>query len=145
VTPKVEGPRRHHRSEPLPLRPPKEAPRRTGPTPAPAWVALLAAWLGLLAFAAAVVFLFLPGSTNARAELQHVRPYSAKDRFLPFPLYGVAATLFVGIVVLWQMRKEPRPLPDALLAQRLQAWVGIALALAAACVIYGYVALFGPK
>ena len=125
----------------LPLRPPK--PGR--PTPAPAWVALLSAWLGLLVLVAAVVFVFLPGSTNPKAELQHVRPYSAKDRFLPVPLYGVALALFVGIVVLWQMRKEPRPLPDALVAQRLQAMVGIGLALLAAVVIYGYVALFGPK
>lgn len=133
--------RRTARSPSLPLRPPSGG----RPTPAPAWVALLAAWLGLLALIAAVVFLFLPGSTSPKAELQHFRPYSAKDRFLPFPLYGVAIALFVGIVVFWQMRKEPRPLPDALVAQRVQAWVGIALALLAAGVIYGYVALFGPK
>ena len=53
--------------------------------------------------------------------------------------------LFAGIIVLWQMRKEPRPLPEALVAQRVQAWVGIVLALLAAVIIYGYVAIFGPK
>src|SRR4051812_45784314 len=71
------------------LRPPAQSfssPRR--PAPAPAIVALIAAWLGLLDLLAAVIFIFLPGSKNAVAELQHARPYSMKDRFLPFPVYG---------------------------------------------------------
>jgi hypothetical protein len=108
-------------------------------------VALLAAWCGLLVLASAVVFVFLPGSRNPTAELEHAIPYSAKDKFLPVPIYGTALALFLGIVVLWQMRREPRPLPAALLAQRLQAWVGIVLALVAAAVVYGYVGLFGPR
>ena len=138
---KADDSRPPHLADRLPLLPPNAG----RPTPAPAWAALLAAWLGLLVLIAAVVFLFLPGSVSPKAELQHVRPYSAKDRFLPVPLYGVALALFVGIVVLWQMRREPRPLPDALVAQRVQAWVGIVLALLAAGVVYGYVAVFGPK
>jgi hypothetical protein len=108
-------------------------------------VALVAAWLGLMVLVCSVVFIFLPGSRNPTLELEHVTPYSAKDKFLPVPIYGIALALFLGIVVLWQMRREPRPLPDALVAQRLQAWVGIALALLAAVVVYGYVALFGPR
>jgi hypothetical protein len=108
-------------------------------------VALLAAWCGLVVLGCAVVFVLLPGSRNPTAELEHATPYSAKDKFLPVPVYGVSFALFLGIVVLWQMRREPRPLPPALVAQRVQAWVGIVLALLAAAVVYGYVALFGPK
>ena len=61
------------------------------------------------------------------------------------PIYGITVALFVGIVVLWQMRREPRPLPDGLVAQRIQAWAGIALALLGAAVIYVAVALHGPR
>jgi hypothetical protein len=120
-------------------------PPQKRPTPAPAWVALLAAWAGLLMLAASAVFIFLPGSVDPRRELEHARPFSPADRFLPLPIYGIAVALFLGIVVLWQMRKEPRPLPDAMVAQRVQAWVGIVLALLGACVIYGWVALRGPR
>jgi hypothetical protein len=115
------------------------------PTPAPAWVALLAAWAGLLMLIASVVFTLLPGSVDPRQELEHARPYSTADRFLPLPIYGITVALFLGIVVLWQMRKEPRPLHAALAAQRVQAWVGIALALAGAVVIYAWVGLRGPR
>jgi hypothetical protein len=115
------------------------------PTPAPPWVALLAAWAGLLMLVASLVFIVLPGSVDPRRELEHARPYSAADKFLPLPIYGITVALFLGIVVLWQMRKEPRPLPDAMVAQRVQAWVGIVLALAGAAVIYGWVALRGPR
>jgi hypothetical protein len=114
------------------------------PTPAPPWVALLAAWAGLLMLLASVVFILLPGSVDPRAELEHARQYSPADRFLPLPIYGIAVALFLGIVVLWQMRREPRPLHAALAAQRVQAWVGIALALAGAVVIYSWVGLKGP-
>ena len=114
------------------------------PTPAPPWVALLAAWAGLLMLVASVVVILLPGSVDPRAELEHARQYSPADRFLPLPIYGIATALFLGFVVLWQMRREPRPLHDALAAQRIQAWVGITLALAAAVVIYAWVALKGP-
>ena len=51
---------------------------------------------------------------------------------------GVIA--FVAIVVLWQMRREPRPLPDAMVAQRVQAWVGIVLALIGIVIFYAVAA-----
>jgi TRAP-type C4-dicarboxylate transport system permease large subunit len=94
---------------------------------------------------AAIVLPFLPGSRDPRAELEHAAPYSIADRFIPIPMYGVTIAIFLGIVVLWQMRKEPRPLPDALVAQRVQAYVGIALALLATVILYAYVALHGPR
>jgi hypothetical protein len=115
------------------------------PTPAPPWVALLTAWLGLVVLIASVVFIFLPGSADPQAELKHARDYSPADKFLPFPIYGVALALFLGIVVLWQMRRESRPLPPPMVAQRVQAWVGIVLALLSAVVIYTWVALRGPR
>ena len=108
-------------------------------------MALAAAWLGLVMLVASAVFVFLPGSTSPREELEHLRQYSFADRFLPLPLYGITAALFLGIVVLWQMRREPRPLPDALVAQRVQAWVGILLALVATVFIYVWVGLRGPR
>ncbi|WP_428940234.1 hypothetical protein [Fontivita pretiosa] len=123
------------------LREPAESHR---PTPTPAWVPLLTAWLGLIMLVASIVLIFLPGSVNPREELEHAREYSAADRFLPVPIYGIALTLFLGIVVLWQMRKEPRPLPAALVNQRVQAWVGIVLALLGAVLIYVWVGLRGP-
>lgn len=126
----------------LPLKPP-EPPRK--PTLAPAWVALLAAWMGVIVLIASIVFIFLPGARDPRGELEHRVPYSIADRFLPVPIYGVAITLFVGIVVLWQMRREPRPLPDALVAQRVQACVGIGLSLIAATIVYVHVARHGPR
>ena len=86
------------------------------PTPAPAWVALTAAWAGLLMLVASIVFTFLPGSVDPRRELEHARPYSLADRFLPLPIYGITVALFLGIVVLWQMRREPRPRPPAMVA-----------------------------
>lgn len=94
---------------------------------------------------ASIVFVFLPGSTNPRSELEHLTQYSIADRFLPVPIYGVTLAMFLGIVVLWQMRQEARPLPQALVAQRLQAWMGIILGLLGAIVIYVHVALHGPK
>src|SRR5205085_9178787 len=114
-------------------------------TPAPAWVALVAAWAGLLMLIGSIVLPLLPGSLDPKAELEHARPYSPADRFLPLPIYGIAVALFLGIVVLWQMRKEPRPLAPALAAQRVQAWVGRVLALVGAVVIYAWVAVHGPR
>jgi hypothetical protein len=128
---------------PLPPIDPPAPPKR--PTPAPAWVALAAAWAGLLMLIASVVFIFLPGSVNPLAELEHARPYSSADKFLPLPIYGTTVAMFLGIVVLWQMRKEPRPLPEAMVAQSVQAWVGIALGLAGAIVLYTWVGLRGPR
>ena len=127
---------------PLPLKPAEEKP---APTLAPAWVALLAAWLGVIVLIASLVFLFLPGTRDPVGELEHRVPYSLADRFLPIPIYGVTIALFIGIVVLWQMRREPRPLPDGLVIQRVQAWVGIVLSLVAAAVVYIQVALHGPR
>ena len=130
---------------PLPLRPPEPYTPPARPTPAPPWVALLTAWLGLIMLIAAIAFPFLPGSRNPQAELEHLRPYAFADRFIPLPIYASVIAMFLGIVVLWQMRREPRPLPDALVAQRVQAWVGIVLALLSAVVIYTWVALRGPR
>ena len=93
---------------------------------------------------ASIVFPLLPGSVDPRRELEHARQYSPADRFLPLPVYGITVALFLGIVVLWQMRREPRPLPPALVAQRVQAWVGITLALLGAAVIYLWVFFRGP-
>jgi hypothetical protein len=101
--------------------------------------------MGVIVLIASIVFIFLPGARDPRGELEHRVPYSLADRFLPVPIYGVSITLFVAIVVLWQMRREPRPLPDALVAQRVQAWVGIALSLIAAVVVYVHVARHGPR
>ena len=105
---------------------------------------LLAAWLGLLTLLASIFFPFLPGSRDPRSELQHLKPYSFADKFLPFPIYGSVVAMFLGMVVLRQMRREPRPLPDELVAQRVQAWVGIILAAVGAAFIYLFVALLGP-
>jgi hypothetical protein len=115
------------------------------PTLAPPWVALITAWGGLLMLLASIIFVLLPGSKDPVAELQHTKPYSLKDQFLPIPMYGIALVLFLGTVVLWQMRKERRPLPEELAMQRVQAWVGMALATAGAVVVYTYVALHGPR
>jgi hypothetical protein len=101
--------------------------------------------MGVIVLIASIVFIFLPGARDPRGELEHRVPYSIADRFLPVPIYGVAITLFVGIVVLWQMRREPRPLPDALVAQRVQACVGIGLSLIAATIVYVHVARHGPR
>jgi hypothetical protein len=131
--------------ESLPLKPPDDRPEKSRPTLAPAWLALLTSWLGLFMLVAAIVFTLLPGSRDPVAELQHARPFSLQDRFLPIPIYGIALVLFLGIVILWQMRKEPRPLPEELVYQRIQAWTGIVLSLIGAAVVYGYVALHGPK
>jgi hypothetical protein len=115
------------------------------PTIAPPWLALATAWLGLLMLIASIVFVFLPGAKDPRAELTHQREYSIADKFLPVPIYGIAVAMFFGIVVLWQMRIEPRPLAQALVAQRTQAWVGIVLAFLGAVIIYGHGALHGPR
>jgi hypothetical protein len=114
------------------------------PRLAPAWVALLSAWLGLLTLIASAAVPFLPGSRDPRAELQNLRPYSVADKFIPIPIYASVVAIFLGIIVLWQMRREPRPLPDALISQRIQAYVGIGLAVLGVVIIYLHVALRGP-
>ena len=122
-----------------------EAVRAKRANPAPAWVALFAAWGGLIMLVLAIVFVFLPGTRDPVAELQHRQNYSVADRFLPVPIYGITFSLFLGIVVLWQMRQYPRPLPAPLVAQRLQAWIGLILSILAAAIIYIDVGLRGPK
>ncbi len=128
---------------PLPSLDSIRTPRRA--TPAPAWVALLVAWLGLIMLVASIVFIFLPGTQRPKAELEHMAPYSLADKFLPFPIYGITVSLFIGIVVLRQMKDEPRPLPEAMVAQRVQAWAGIWLSLFATAVIYIYMYFHGPR
>lgn len=128
-----------------PIKPPESFDPPRLPAPAPAWVAFSAAWLGLIVLIASIVFLFLPGSQNPRAELERAQSYSIADRFLPIPIYGVPLTLFLAIVVFWQMRRHPRPLPEPMVLQRVQAWIGIALALIAMVILYASVALIGPR
>jgi hypothetical protein len=127
--------------EELPLKPVDDAPvqAKPAPNPAPAWVALLCAWLGLVTLVCSVVLPFLPGSVRPREELEHRAPWSAADRWLPFPIYLSVVALFLGIVVLWQMRREGRPLAEGLAAQRVQALVGMGLALVAVVFMYGWV------
>ena len=127
---------------PLPLKPPPEAPARR--TPAPAWVALASAWLGLLCVLTAVVLPLVPGSTDPQAELTRAKAYSWADRVILVPAYLSVSALFTGIIVLRQMATEPRPWPDALANQRIQAKVGIILGIIGAAVVYVFVALRGP-
>jgi hypothetical protein len=128
-----------------PLRPPLDYRPKAEPTPAPPWVALVAAWAGLIVLIASVVFIFLPGSRDPRAELELAANYYVADWFIPVPIYGSAVAMFLGIIVIWQMRKLPRPLPRELILQRMQAWVGVALAFLGAAIVYLDVALRGPK
>jgi len=115
-------------------------PNRPQPLLAPPWVALLSAWLGLLMVVASLVLPFLPGSRHPRLELEHYYEYSMADRYLPIPVYLSPLSLFVGIAVLWQMRKEPRPLNPALSSQRTQALVGIVLTVIGTAILYAWVA-----
>jgi hypothetical protein len=132
----------HHDTE-LPLNP--ASPTRR-PTLAPPWVALLTAWLGLIVLIASIVVVFLPISSHPLAELEHQRAYSFVERFIPFPIYGVPLVWCLGwYAVIRQMRHEPRPLPQPLVNQRIQAYVGMVLALLGAVVIYTWVGFRGPK
>jgi hypothetical protein len=128
---------------PLPLKPPDD-PADARPTLAPPWIALLTAWLGLVTLIGFLVVPLLPGSRNPVEELQH-HAWRPSDRWLPWPMYLSVVTLFLGIVVLRQMRKEPRPLDPGLAAQRVQAWVGMTLALIGIVFIYAYTAMRGPR
>jgi hypothetical protein len=128
-----------------PIKPPESSDEASLPTLAPAWVALASAWIGLIVLIASIVLLFLPGSQDPRAELEHLTRYSLADRFILVPMWGIAIGLFCGFIVMWQMRRHPRPLNDAMVMQRVQAWIGIALALIATVIIYIHVALHGPR
>jgi hypothetical protein len=129
--------------EELPLKPIADKPKKER-TPAPAWVALSAPWLGLLTLILSITIFLVPGSRDPRAELTHARPYSPADVVLTIADYASVLAVFVGIVVIWQMRTQPRPLSVPLAAQRLQAIVGLVLAGIAIAIIYIGVALRGP-
>lgn len=128
---------------PLPLKPPPD-PDDARPTLAPPWASLLTAWLGLVTLIGFLLVPLLPGSRNPVEELQH-HAWRPSDRWLPWPIYLSVVTLFLGIVVLRQMRKESRPLESGLAAQRVQAWVGMTLALIGIVFIYIYTAIRGPR
>ena len=127
---------------PLPLKPPAEGAGR--PTLAPPWVALVTAWLGLVTLVGFLLVPVLPGSRDPKAELER-HAWRPSDRWLPWPIYLSVVTLFLGIVVLRQMRKEPRPLEAGLAAQRVQVWVGMGLAMIGIVFIYAYTAVRGPR
>lgn len=112
--------------------------------PAPAWLAFVVAWMGLISLGLAVAIPFLPGSRNPEAELIHAKPYSLADRAIPIALYTQTVTLFLGIIVFRQMATEPRPLAAPLAAQRIQSWTGIVLALVGIVIVYIFVQLRGP-
>jgi len=127
----------------LPLKPVADKPKKER-NPAPAWVALASPWLGLLTLILSIVIFIVPGSRDPRAELTHARPYSAADWVLMIADYTSVVAVFVGIVVIWQMRTQPRPLAAPLAAQRMQAIVGLVLAGIGIAIIYMGVALRGP-
>ena len=127
----------------LPLKPVADKPKKER-NPAPAWVALASPWLGLLTLILSIVIFIVPGSRDPRAELTHARPYSAADWVLMIADYTSVVAVFVGIVVIWQMRTQPRPLAAPLAAQRMQAIVGLVLAGIGIAIIYIGVALRGP-
>jgi hypothetical protein len=128
----------------LPLKPAEDPAPLRNPTPAPALIALLAPWVGLLSLILALILPFLPGSRDPVAELTHAQPWSPADRYIAVIIYIPPLAIFLGVIVLWQMRKEPRPLSDALFAHRMQAKFAIGLALIASFIIYLFVALRGP-
>ncbi|HEV8290454.1 MAG TPA: hypothetical protein VGP94_00960 [Tepidisphaeraceae bacterium] len=127
----------------LPLKPVADKLKKER-NPAPAWVALAAPWLGLLTLILSIVIFLVPGSRDPRAELTHARPYSAADWVLMIAIYTSVVAVFVGLLVLWQMRTQPRPLSTPLAAQRLQVIVGLILAGVGIAIIYIGVALRGP-
>jgi hypothetical protein len=127
----------------LPLKPVADTPRKER-HPAPAWVALAAPWLGLLTLILAITVFLVPGSRDPRAELTHQRPYSPADVVLTIAQWTSVTAVFVGIIVIWQMRTQPRPLSAPLAAQRLQAIVGLILAGIGIAIVYIGVALRGP-
>jgi hypothetical protein len=120
--------------EKLPLKPPDDPPPER--IPAPAWLALLSPWLGLITLALSILTFIVPGSRDPRAELSHAQPYSAADLMVPIALYMAAIAVFIPLVIFWQMRTQPRPLLAPLAAQRLQAIVGMSLAIIGIAIVY---------
>ena len=78
----------------------------------------------------------MTGSRDPRAELSHTQPYSAADLMVPIALYMAAIAVFIPLVIFWQMRTQPRPLLAPLAAQRLQAIVGMSLAIIGIAIVY---------
>ena len=108
-------------------------------------MSLASAWLGLFCVILSAAVPFVPGSSDPQAELTHLKPYSTADRLIVVAIYLSPASMCLGIIVLWQMASEARPLPQALINQRVQAWVGISPGLIGAAIIYIFVALRGPR
>jgi hypothetical protein len=119
----------------LPLKPIDDTPKKER-APAPAWVALAAPWLGLLTLLLSITVFLVPGSRDARAEFTHQRPWSAADVVVTIAEYLSVVAVFVGLVVIWQMRTQPRPLSAPLAAQKLQAVVGLVLSFVGVAIIY---------
>ena len=119
----------------LPLRPVEDMPKKER-TPAPAWVALAAPWLGLLTVILAITVFVVPGSRDPRAEVTHQRPWSAADVVVTVAEYMAVLAVFLALLVILQMRSQPRPLSAPLAAQRLQAIVGLVLSAIGVAIIY---------
>jgi len=119
----------------LPLKPIVDKPKKER-HPAPAWVALAAPWLGLLTLILSIVVFIVPGSRDPRAEFTHQRPWSAADIVVTVAEYTSVLAVFVGLVVLWQMRTQPRPISAPLAAQRMQAIVGLVLSFIGVAIVY---------
>jgi hypothetical protein len=121
--------------EELPLKPVADQPKKER-NPAPAWLALAAPWLGLLTLLLSITTFIVPGSRDSRAEITHARPYSPADWIVMIGLYSSVIAVFAGLLVIWQMRTQPRPLSTPLAAQRLQAIFGLVLACIGIAIIY---------
>ena len=94
--------------EELPLTPAEDLPPPAEPPRlAPAWVPLASAWIGLLAMLLSFAIPFVPGTQNPQAELTHATAYSWADRLM-LAMYIQATALFLGIITLWQTRREAR-------------------------------------
>src|SRR3954466_6749066 len=119
----------------LPLKPIVDKPKKE-PTPASTWIALAAPWLGLLTLILSIVVFLVPASRDPQAEFTHQRPWSPADVIVTIAEYLSVLAVFVGLVVIWQMRTQPRPLSAPLAAQKLQAIVGLILAFLGVAIIY---------
>ncbi len=101
-------------------------PRRGGPPPASAaWLALLSPWVGLAAFATAALAWLIAWA----------------DLLLTVTLLALSPlAVGAGVLVLW-VHRGASPADEHAAArslQRLQAWVGLVLGLAAVAVAYAF-------
>src|SRR4051812_37094762 len=119
----------------LPLKPIEDKPK-SEPNPAPAWLALASPWLGLLTLILSIAVFLVPASRDPQAEFMHQRPWSPADIVVTIAEYTAVVAVFVGLVVIWQMRTQPRPLSVPLAAQKLQAIVGLVLSFLGVVIIY---------